>query len=383
MGACAPKSRAKFCGRCRYNSGTRTLLHTGTLPLPRRSPLFPPPFRLSPFSLYSCLSFRSPFPLPRCSRAILLPLSWTLQSLVCRSSLPLPLCHSTPFRLRRCLCCSPFQNFFSSISFAFFLPLDLYSHPAQHLLQLGYPTRVAPLVSLLRFSLFYCSPSFLDQSFLLLLLFFFFFFLVLFFYFLFLSFFSVFHSFTFLQPSPSIAKAPPPVTQSTSSTAASVLISDGWVGETGAGDYYDWLIGNESPPPPPPTSCIHHLYAKRRPLIPHMPHCRASFALFCGTASERENRWPRDRPNPPVTDVLRRNMRLIRVTIVIEHESTEYLPVFARNASHLRNLLHEGSYGYMERKGSLNKCLKKFYLMFYSCIYIYYYIFISLFLYDD
>lgn len=154
----------------------------------------------------------------------------------------------------------------------------------------------------------------------------------------FFFFFLVFHSFTFLQPSPSIGKAPPPVTQSTSSTAASVLISDGWVGETGAGDYYDWLIGNESPPPPPPTSCIHHLYAKRRPLIPHMPHCRASFALFCGTASERENRWPRDRPNPPVTDVLRRNMRLILVTIVIEHESTKNLSVFTRNALHLRYL---------------------------------------------
>lgn len=376
MGACAPKSRAKFCGRCRYNSGTRTLLHTGTLPLPRRSPLFPPPFRLSPFSLYSCLSFRSPFPLPHCSRAILLPLSWTLQSLVCRFSpylsLFVTLHHFTFVVIFVVLL---FRIFFSSISFAFFLPLDLYSHPAQHLLQLGYPTRVA-LVSLLRFSLFYCSPSFLDQSFLLLLLLHLL--LLLSFVFLFsfsFSFsFSVFHSFTFLQPSPSIAKAPPPVTQSTSSTAASVLISDGWVGETGAGDYYDWLIGNESPPPPPPTSCIHHLYAKRRPLIPHMPHCRASFALFCGTASERENRWPRDRPNPPVTDVLRRNMRLIRVTIVIEHESTENLPVFTRNVSHLRNLLHEGSYGYMEKKGSLNKnkYLKKFYLMFY----IYYYIFI-------
>lgn len=335
MGACAPKSRAKFCGRCRYNSGTRTLLHTGTLPLPHRSPLFPSPFRLSPFSLYSrlsCLSFRSPFPLPRCSHAILLPPPWTL---VCRSSLLFPLCHSAPFHLRRYLCCSPFhREFFSSIFFAFFLPLDLYSHPTQHLLQLGYPTRVA-LVSLLRFSLFYCSPSFLNRS---LLSLFIFFFLVLLFYFLFFFFFLVFHSFTFLQPSPSIGKAPPPVTQSISSTAASVLISDGWVGETGAGDYYDWLIGNESPPPPPPTSCIHHLYAKRRPLIPHMPHCRASFALFCGTASERENRWPRDRPNPPVTDVLRRNMRLILVTIVIEHESTKNLSVFTRNALHLRYL---------------------------------------------
>lgn len=150
------------------------------------------------------------------------------------------------------------------------------------------------------------------------------------------SFFLVFHSFTFLQPSPSIAKAPPPVTQSTSSTAASVLISDGWVGETGAGDYYDWLIGNESPPPPPPTSCIHHLYAKRRPLIPHMPHCRASFALFCGTASERENRWPRDRPNPPVTDVLRRNMRLTRVNCHRTRVNGE--SVFTRNALHLRYL---------------------------------------------
>ena len=147
--------------------------------------LFLTPFRLSPFSLYSrvsCLSFRSPFPLPRCSRAILLPLPWTL---VCRSSLLFPLCHSAPFHLRRYLCCSPFhRDFFSSIFFAFFLPLDLYSHPTQHLLQLGYPTRVA-LVSLLRFSLFYCSPSFLNRSLLSLLISFF---LVLFFYFLFLFF---------------------------------------------------------------------------------------------------------------------------------------------------------------------------------------------------
>lgn len=38
--ACAPKSRAKFCGRCRCNSGTRTLLRSGAFFLLGSPPLY-------------------------------------------------------------------------------------------------------------------------------------------------------------------------------------------------------------------------------------------------------------------------------------------------------------------------------------------------------
>lgn len=55
VGACAPKGRAKFCGRCRYNSGTRTLLHTGaralSLSLSRVSIFFLPFSGISSLSL--------------------------------------------------------------------------------------------------------------------------------------------------------------------------------------------------------------------------------------------------------------------------------------------------------------------------------------------
>lgn len=75
VGACAPKGRAKFCGRCRYNSGTRTLLHTGTLSLflssvsvlssylflsllRRFSSLYDFPFSLSCFCIFLHLLYR-------------------------------------------------------------------------------------------------------------------------------------------------------------------------------------------------------------------------------------------------------------------------------------------------------------------------------------
>ena len=259
---------------------------------------------------------------------------------VCRSSLPSP----PPFHLRRCLRCSPFHR--EPFLARFFRPL-LPSRPEYTPTPCSiFPATPHLNAPLLRYNLFFSSPLSLSLSpwscslilafflrwpfFSLSFFFFFFFFCFFFFFFFFFCLFFCFHSSTFFgYPRHWLVRR-------LLRRLHQFPISDGQLSETGAADYYDRLIGNESPPPPPPTPC-HTTYAPT--VDPAHATLSRFFRFICAAGI-----WTRGTggsetwPNPPVTDVPRQLCYVPRArpTSSPDTSPTMNLTYFQHEASHLR-----------------------------------------------